>query len=144
MSKWCSADGAAGAWTKAVVPYEQPWAFLCDVDGVGCSGGGHAEHPMEVIVVIERVFKIMLEDLKVLRLVCARDGCGAVIEMSLEQFLRESHHQCPACGNSYRTTQADGSPSPLAMMAKGIHALAKSKETFRIQFVIPDKSATQG
>jgi hypothetical protein len=78
----------------------------------------------------------MLEELKTVRLIYGRKGCGAVAEVSVEQLAGTGECRCPKCQGSFHFPTT-GQPDPLTSLAWGIQALAKSGEFFRVEFVIP-------
>lgn len=89
----------------------------------------------------ERVLKILLSELKTVRLKCQRQTCKSVVEVSVERleqmFEGRDAPACPVCQGSYQ--HIDGSrPSPFAHFAVAVKRLQQCKDSVEIEFVMPD------
>jgi hypothetical protein len=87
----------------------------------------------------EKLLKILVGELKLVRLVCTKSDCGAVAEVTIEQLTGGKEPACPICHTSYQTTMPGGGLDALTMMAVGLQTLAKASERFTVEFVLPDK-----
>jgi hypothetical protein len=91
----------------------------------------------------ETVLKILLNELKTLRIVCK---CKTAIEISVPSLVREKGKEramiCPGCGIELRVGRADPNHGPLA---DGLDCLADAwtklaqMPNVEVQFVVPAK-----
>ena len=79
----------------------------------------------------ERVLKILLSELKTVRLVCAK--CGGTAEMTVVQLGGRNNVACPVCNTVYQSL------SQLISLARSIEFLRQQQE-LQLEFVIPDPS----
>lgn len=56
----------------------------------------------------EKLLKFLLSELKIIRIVCKKDTCGAILELPLRQAgRRHQHFECPVCGTDFRADASD-------------------------------------
>jgi len=85
----------------------------------------------------ERLFKINLDELETIRLVCQVNQCGGVAELSLGQLAAKTSPTCPACGGSFINDHR----LPHQALAKAIEQIRGQNASVRVEFVLPDNTA---
>ena len=82
----------------------------------------------------ETVLKILLEELKMVRLVCK--VCGTVTEIAVKELSLERYlFRCPGCPNAV-FQDVDKKIDSLARLENAFRELAKQNAVFGVEFVI--------
>lgn len=86
----------------------------------------------------ERLLKFLLGELKIVRLVCQKAGCGAVVEVSVERLaVALQAGQCPVCRAAYVGVGQES----LIALARALHDVTLLRDTVQVEFVLPDREA---
>jgi hypothetical protein len=87
----------------------------------------------------EKLLRFLLSELKLVRLLCKKDGCvGGVVELPLNR-LTVIRGGCPLCGNPFHLTMpAQEFTNPLTMFAKSAEWLEMQRDNFAVEFVLKD------
>lgn len=88
----------------------------------------------------EKLLKILLNELTLVRLKCTKKDCGAVAEITVDQLATMKGCACPVCQTSYRSIMPKGEHDALTMLGLGLQTLAKDMDRFQVEFVIPDRT----
>lgn len=86
----------------------------------------------------ETILKIMLEELKTVRLVCQADSCGAVIEFGIEK-LASAPTKCPVCAAEFHDPTSDKQKGYLSELFTALHHLEFVRGRVKVQFVLPQR-----
>jgi hypothetical protein len=89
----------------------------------------------------KKLLEILLSELKIIRLVCAKQGCGGIAEIPIGKLISVPHLGCPVCGQSFNVN-IPNEGFPLAILCQGINFLNAQSDKFQVQFVIPDEAKT--
>lgn len=88
----------------------------------------------------EHLLKLLLSDLKTLRIRCTKNKCGTVVEVEMDKlFSGHSVGACPTCGADFRRPQEAGVGGQLRQLVAAIGALGKMTDEVEIEFVLPEK-----
>jgi hypothetical protein len=87
----------------------------------------------------ERMLRIFLKDLVIVKIRCSRLECGAVAEVRLEH-VASPHVQfhCPGCGDPFTMPGRDN--DYIGAMARAMQKLKDATDGPTVEFVIPDNS----
>jgi hypothetical protein len=84
----------------------------------------------------ETIFKILLSELNVVRIICRNPQCGAILELPLTELSRLLDKcQCKYCETTFRVGNADC----FTTLAQAIRGLNSIKEKVGVEFVLPVK-----
>jgi hypothetical protein len=92
----------------------------------------------------EKLLKIMLEELGVIRIVCV--ACNVAFEFPLEKLEQAFLHkykdgqnwECPHCHAPVKGDAGPGTPNPFDSFRRALAGLREMKG-IQVQFVLPDK-----
>ena len=84
-----------------------------------------------------------LQELHTVRLICQKDGCNAVVELTISQLAKDQPSHCPVCG---KTLVFSDHPSSATLQQLAV-AIEKAREPglaklVKVEFVMPEKPAT--
>jgi hypothetical protein len=89
----------------------------------------------------EHLLKFLLTELSIVRVVCAKPGCGGVVEVLLEQLGKVI--ECPVCQADLRDHHAhmpeDKKPGVFAALAEALRMAQSLQGQARVEFVLPAK-----
>lgn len=86
----------------------------------------------------EHVLRVLLSELRTVRLRCQHDGCGIVFEMTLTDLAVRNFNGCPCCKRPLVTMLKDERSFDLMDLARAMQFIADAK-TVGVEFVIPVK-----
>ena len=87
----------------------------------------------------ERVFKFFLSELQIVRIICMRGGCGGAVELPINKLYKAGSAKCPICEESLNPTP-HASTNAFGKLKQAIEEAVQAKDTFAIEFVLPDQS----
>ena len=95
------------------------------------------------VVMSEHLLKILLTELKTVRVRCKNDQCGAVIELPVEKLTdRFRSTVCPVCRSLFvppGSQAAAHGTNPFMNLAKAIELFVQLGSLVEIEFVLPAK-----
>lgn len=85
-----------------------------------------------------KLFAFLLSELKTVRLVCQRAGCGGVLELTVKRLAENPPAPaCPLCRTEW-FGPVGMSANPLAQLAAAAQAVAANAGSVQVEFVLPD------
>jgi hypothetical protein len=89
--------------------------------------------------VSRKLLAFLLSELKTVRILCKKEGCRGIIEVSIEDLPGKLDGcQCPFCKTSFRLANEDN----FALLAKAIGNLARISDKVDVEFILPDNATT--
>jgi len=83
----------------------------------------------------KNLFSFMIGELKVVRLICKQNNCGAIAEIDVAKLSKRKSFACPCCKVSYE----DSPDGPLFRLGRAIAEIENNAE-LDVEFVLPVKS----
>lgn len=89
----------------------------------------------------EQIMKILLEELKIARLVCQTKDCGTVIELPLAK-LNGLPTRCPSCNMDFFNPRSDKNQADYVKeLFVALHHLTFVNDRVKIEFILPESAA---
>jgi len=90
-----------------------------------------------------KLLAFLLSELTTIRIICSRDVCRAVTEVTPDRFEAvASRGMCPVCNHDLIPSSSHNSNSPFLKLAQAIaasQAILAKEGTAQIEFVLPDE-----
>lgn len=92
----------------------------------------------------ETLLKFMLDELQIVRVICRKPGCGAILESKMSDLARFfAGGRCTVCGEYLHLP--NDKTNQLAALARVMGSIAASKDLFQVEFVLPqNQQPTEG
>ena len=88
----------------------------------------------------EKLLKFLLSELKIIRVRCQSQLCGAIIEVPAAKVAEMFKHLCcPICNANLLPERAVTGPNAFQQLAGAIDAFNKNANHIQIEFVIPEQ-----
>lgn len=87
------------------------------------------------------MFAFLLGELKTVRLICQREGCGAVTEVTPDKLESVGHRgNCPVCGQDLYPATPFQNANPIVKLALALQAVqaAQKPGAVQVELVMPD------
>jgi hypothetical protein len=82
-----------------------------------------------------KLLAFLLSELKTVRVICKRDGCGMIYELPVAELeTRFKNMTCPACKNLL----GHGNENGFAWLSAAVRAFATVKDWVELEFVLKD------
>lgn len=85
-----------------------------------------------------KLFAFLLSELRLVRVICKRGGCGGTLELPITELYRVASATCPICKEDFHPSGTD--PNTFGKLKAAIEEALQAKDKFAIEFVIPDES----